>query len=242
VSELTIRRVLVVDDEPDILAVIRMTLRAHGDHEVEVCQSGREALELAPRFEPDLILLDVMMPEMDGPMTLAALRDSPRTATIPVVFMTAKAMRHETERYLDLGAVGVVAKPFDPGTLVGELERIVTGGSKPTRPDDRDMTELLERYASGLPTKIREVRNLWDQVEGGTENACDRLRKSVHRIAGTAGTFGYTSVSEIAGQLEEILRDHLSLGLELSNHKRKRLGLLVDALEKAAFEQPRSIT
>ena len=119
-----LHRILVVDDDEDILAVIRMTLQLHGSYEVEVCLSGREAIALVPQFEPDLILLDVMMPEMDGPMTLEALRGDPRTAATPVVFMTAKTMRNETERYIELGATGVVAKPFDPRTLADQIEKI----------------------------------------------------------------------------------------------------------------------
>ncbi len=236
-----LHRILVVDDEPDILAVTRMTLRARGGYEVEVCQSGREALELAPRFEPDLILLDVMMPEMDGPMTLAALRDDLRMATTPVVFMTAKTMRHEADRYLELGAVGVVAKPFDPRTLVEELERIATRGSNRSGLDDSKMAELVESYAARLPEKVREIRNLWDQVEGGSDGATDRLHRSLHRIVGTAGTFGYASLSEIAGELEQKLHDYVPVGAEPTFAVRKQIGLLVDALEKAAFEPPRSL-
>ena len=128
-SRAGLNRILVVDDDPDILAVTRLTLRARGGYDVEVSLSGREALELAPQFAPDLILLDVMMPEMDGPRTLAALRNDPRTATTPVVFMTAKTMRHETDRYIELGAVGVIAKPFDPRTLVDQIEQIAQRGS-----------------------------------------------------------------------------------------------------------------
>ena len=82
------------------------------------------ALDLAPRFAPDLILVDVMMPGMDGLATLKALREDPRTAETPVVFMTAKVMPRERERYLTLGAVAVIAKPFDPSTLADELAAI----------------------------------------------------------------------------------------------------------------------
>ena len=104
-----LQRVLVVDDEPDILAVIGITLRARGGFEVELCESAGEALDVARRFEPDLILLDVMMPENDGPTILEALRADPKTAVTPVVFLTAKTMPHETARYLDLGAAAVIA-------------------------------------------------------------------------------------------------------------------------------------
>ncbi len=119
-----LNRILVIDDEPDLLAVIGITLRARGDFDVETCTSGQEAVEIAARFEPDLILLDVMMPGMDGPMTLKALQEDPRTSSIPVAFITARVMPQETSHYLSLGAVAVIAKPFDQRTLVDEIEAI----------------------------------------------------------------------------------------------------------------------
>ena len=119
-----LKRILVVDDEPDLLAIISITLRARGNFDVVTCTSGREALEIVARFEPDLILLDVMMPDMDGPMTLKALQEDPQTSSTPVVFITAKVLPRETARYLSLGAVAVIAKPFDQRTLVEEIETI----------------------------------------------------------------------------------------------------------------------
>lgn len=107
----------MVEDESDIQAVARLSLEALGGFQVLVCSSGHEALGAAPKFLPDLFLLDVMMPEMDGPTTLQALRSIPAVAATPVIFMTAKAQAHEVAYYRELGALGVVTKPFDPMTL-----------------------------------------------------------------------------------------------------------------------------
>ncbi len=235
-------RILVVDDEPDILAVTRMTLRARGSYQVEGCGSGREALELAPQFDPDLILLDVMMPEMDGPTTLAALRADPRTETTPVVFMTAKTMRHETDRYIDLGAVGVIAKPYDPRTLVDEIERITRGVSANlSRSADSEMTALLDAYAARLPAKIREVRELWSRIETGSDETAEDLERAVHRIAGAAGTYGYASLSAVASQLEQALKDQSRDAAQPTPESRQRVGSLIDALEDASAEPPKSL-
>jgi len=114
-------RILYVDDEPDIRAIAKVALEVVGEFEVAFCASGREALDQAPGFAPDLILLDVMMPEMDGPSTLAGLRRLPVTATTPVIFMTAKVQKREIAQYLALGAVGVIHKPFDPMTLADDV-------------------------------------------------------------------------------------------------------------------------
>jgi len=118
--------VLMVDDEPDIRTIGEIALRDVGGLKVTLAASGREALEIVGPTKPDVILLDVMMPDMDGPTTLERLRAQPSTQGIPVVFMTAKVQRQEVERYMKLGAAGVVAKPFDPMTLASEVRRIVT--------------------------------------------------------------------------------------------------------------------
>lgn len=121
-SELT--KILYVEDEPDIQAVASIALKDVGGFTLEVCSSGAEALEKAADYNPDLLLLDVMMPEMDGPSTLSALRKLPETANTPAIFMTAKVQTHEVEHFKSIGAVDVVAKPFDPMTLAQTLRDI----------------------------------------------------------------------------------------------------------------------
>lgn len=116
-------RILIVDDEADIRRVARLSLTRLGGMEVEEAASGAEALEQARRRAPDAILLDVMMPGMDGPAVLAALRADPQTERIPVLFLTAKAMTAEVERLRGLGCQDVLTKPFDPTTLADEVRR-----------------------------------------------------------------------------------------------------------------------
>jgi CheY-like chemotaxis protein len=114
-------RILYVDDEPDIQEVAAMSLELDPNFEVLCCSSGAEALELARSWQPDLILLDVMMPAMDGPTTFAALQEMPEAGTPPIVFITARNQSGEVERLLSLGAKGVIAKPFDPMTLASDV-------------------------------------------------------------------------------------------------------------------------
>lgn len=121
-QELT--RILYVEDDPDIQAIALMVLETISGFTVEACYCGSEALEKAVAFKPDLVLLDVMMPGMDGPETLKGLRNFPELVQTPVVFMTAKVQPREVEGYLKLGAAGVIAKPFDPMTLAQELRNI----------------------------------------------------------------------------------------------------------------------
>ncbi len=122
-----LRRVLCVEDDPDIRGLVELALRTVAGLEVYGCASGAEALEQAPRLRPDVVLLDVMMPEMDGIETFRRLQASSATADVPVIFMTARVQQGEVERYRTLGARGVIAKPFDPMTLGDEIRRICDG-------------------------------------------------------------------------------------------------------------------
>jgi CheY-like chemotaxis protein len=116
---------MIVDDDEDIRLVTGLSASRIGKWSVVAAASGEEALELARRELPALILLDAMMPVLDGPTTLARLREEPATATIPVIFLTAKVQQHEIEQYLALGARGVIRKPFDATALPCEVQRIL---------------------------------------------------------------------------------------------------------------------
>ncbi|KAB8144300.1 response regulator [Chloroflexia bacterium SDU3-3] len=119
-----LQRVMMVEDEPDIQTIAQMALEVLGQFTVEICSSGPEALAKAPIFHPDIILLDVMMPMMDGPTTLSELRANPATAGIPVIFMTAKVQSHEIAQYQAMGALDVISKPFDPMRLPANIREI----------------------------------------------------------------------------------------------------------------------
>lgn len=118
-------KALLIEDDDDIRAVMRMSLSRLGGMDVSTASSGAEGLLVATQELPDFIMLDVMMPNMDGPATLALLRANPKTAGIPVIFMTAKAMPHEVARLHELGAAAVLTKPFDPSQLPDDIRRIL---------------------------------------------------------------------------------------------------------------------
>jgi len=118
-------KVLIVDDEPDIRRIAKLGLSRVGKMDVVEATNGTEALARAKEDHPDAVLLDVMMPGLDGPSTLALLREDPATSAIPVVFLTAKAIAAEVDRLKSLGAAGVLTKPFDPMTLARELRAVL---------------------------------------------------------------------------------------------------------------------
>ena len=121
-------KVLIVDDEEDIRKVASIALSRLGGMEVTEAASGPDGIAAAAAVTPDAILLDVMMPGMDGPAVLERLKADPGTAGIPVVFLTAKAMASEVLRLRGLGAAGVLTKPFDPVSLAGQIRAILAGG------------------------------------------------------------------------------------------------------------------
>jgi two-component system, OmpR family, alkaline phosphatase synthesis response regulator PhoP len=118
-------KVLIIDDETDIRRIARLGLSKVGKMEVVDASNGPEGAKKAESDKPDVILLDVMMPGMDGPATLSLLQSNPKTAPIPVIFLTAKAMPSELERLRNLGVKGLLTKPFDPMTLAAQLRAIL---------------------------------------------------------------------------------------------------------------------
>lgn len=119
-----LKKILYAEDEPDVRTVVEMTIETMSNYELKTCNNGKELIEYVNEYSPDLILLDVMMPEMDGPTTFKQLQANDSMKNIPVIFMTAKAQVHEVEIFKEIGAVGVIIKPFDPMSLCSEIEQI----------------------------------------------------------------------------------------------------------------------
>jgi CheY-like chemotaxis protein len=120
-----VHRILIIDDEDDIREVAAMSLESVAGWEVILASSGAQGLVRAAEYLPDAILLDVMMPGMDGPTTFRELRKNPRTARIPVLLLTAKVQSNDQRRFADLGVEAVLFKPFDPMTLSAEISTVL---------------------------------------------------------------------------------------------------------------------
>lgn len=125
------KRILYVEDESDIRVIAEIALEVVGGFTVTSCASGQDALVAAERARPDLLLLDMMMPGMDGLSTLEALRALPGTANTPVIFMTAKVQGPEVAHYLSVGALDVISKPFDPMALAQQIRSICSRSVTP---------------------------------------------------------------------------------------------------------------
>ena len=121
-----LEHILIVDDEEDIITIAVMALEALGGFQVSTAINGQDFLDKVDDVNPDLILLDVMMPEVDGPTALKKYLKDKGDVAKPVVFMTAKTQKHEVESFLSLGAKRVLSKPFNPTLICNELEQIWT--------------------------------------------------------------------------------------------------------------------
>jgi Response regulator containing CheY-like receiver, AAA-type ATPase, and DNA-binding domains len=117
-------KIMYVDDEADIRTIVEFALEDEPGFELRICASGLEALDTIGDYRPDFVLLDVMMPGMDGPATLQRLRELPEFAKLPVVFVTAKVQPQEVDHFKAIGAVDVIAKPFDPMALAEQVRNI----------------------------------------------------------------------------------------------------------------------
>jgi CheY-like chemotaxis protein len=197
-------RILHVDDEPDIREVVNMSLSLSSDFDVQACACGTDAISTAAAWSPSLILLDVMMPDMDGPTTLKELRKNPQTAEIPVLFMTARAQSSEVAHFISLGAEGVISKPFDPMTLATQ----VRGFYQNTR-----METLRSMFLRRAKSDAGLLAPLQSSLEKESSTAeLTRIKEIAHGLAGAAGMYGFDKVSRDALALEDAIFEKLDHG------------------------------
>jgi CheY-like chemotaxis protein len=199
-----IHSILLVDDEPDIRTIAEMSLSQVGGWKTILASNGAQALELAAKHKPDVILLDVMMPEMDGVSTFKALAAAAETRNIPVIFMTAKVQSHEKADYVGFGAAGVIAKPFDPMRLPSDIQAIL---SQPVEQRGKNRIAALQaRYAESLSSKIEGLRAAVEHAHtadpGSRKAAVEAAHRIAHTLHGTAGTYGHAEVSRAMGSVE----------------------------------------
>jgi CheY-like chemotaxis protein len=189
---------LHVDDDPLMRDVVELSLGLDPTFTLLTCASGEEALAQVVDWAPDLILCDYMMPDMEGPAVLARLQENTATSKIPVMFMTARAEAPDLDQLKSLGAVGVIAKPFEPATLAG----IVRGQLQTIRlaAAGYNFAERLSNDAATLSSFRQSLRDHSD-----ISLVPDGLESCVHKLAGAAGVFNMQDVSRSASALEQAI-------------------------------------
>jgi len=159
-------RILLVEDDDGLRHIAQLTLQTLGRHEVHACADGQQAVLQAAAFAPDLLLLDVSMPVMDGPTVLRELRKQPALATVPAVFLTANTQADQVSGYRDLGAIDVIAKPFDPRQLTDRIAAALAQGA-PAVPASGRRAALVVEDDPGIRYLIRFIleQRGWQVVE-----------------------------------------------------------------------------
>jgi DNA-binding response OmpR family regulator len=232
-----LKRILLVDDDPDLRAAAILILGDMCGYDVQACSSAADAIDVSSSFQPDLLLLDVVMPGTDGFAVLKTLREIEAMAETPVVFTTAMVQPHEIARSREPGCLGVIPKPFDPASLAASLEALWgrhRGQLAEVR--RREFEDLRHTYLSELPHKIAAMRSAaallatkgWDRAR------LESLFHLVHRMAGASGLYGLPALSHSAGALEVIVKRLLNGPAWPPPESPAQLRILVKAVSRAA--------
>jgi len=210
----SLERILYVDDDPETRELVSLGLNQISGLSLMACDSGYQALAMIEDFNPQLILLDAMMPDMDGPATLQKIRQLDSFKHTPVLFITAIGQPDEVKPFIELGALDVIAKPFDPTTLADRLLQI--WGEKQSSSVVTDasvqasMQALTTAYARKLPEKTAAIKDGWQKLKGNPADqvAFQQLDGLLHTLAGTAATFRFDVIGGLAGDMRGQLHGH----------------------------------
>ena len=210
--------ILYVDDDPDICEVVRATLCLLAGLDVHTAGSGEEAIDLAYEIRPDLILMDVMMPGLDGPATFRRMRKSELIGDIPVIFLTAKVLPDEVARFLQLGAIGVIGKPFDPLKLGEELLALWDAKASSSRDViamygaqvQSHVTSLAKGFLERTKGDAIRLNEMFERVRTGDQSTLKEFERIAHSIHGAGAMFGFPELSATGGAIEEIVGEVLA--------------------------------
>jgi len=196
-------KILVVDDDLSIRRITHYAL-SRANWTVALASGGLEALDKVRDTFPDLILLDVMMPDLDGISTLDILRTDPETNGIPVIFLTARSSEEEEGRLRAAGALGVISKPFDPDTLSDRIQAILSPASSP--PVGNELTRLRAEFVRDLGPRLESLNTLLTKGPPGPGSAAvTDILLFFHQLSGSGATYGFPGISEIAHRAESEL-------------------------------------
>jgi DNA-binding response OmpR family regulator len=206
-----IRSVLYVDDDPDICKIVGAALSLIAGFDVHIAGSGAAAIAASGRLMPDLVLMDVMMPGLDGPATLKRMRESATLAHIPVAFLTAKVLPEEIAHLLLLGAIGVIGKPFDPMTLGDEIFALWDSRAGPPEGINAqevqaqvraEVGSLSENFLEHARCEAARLRQMIERAPQGELSVLREIERLAHSIHGAGAMFGFREISAAAGLVE----------------------------------------
>jgi len=206
--------VLYVDDDADICSVVQATLRLVPGLHVQTADSGERAIDLAYELRPDLVLMDVMMPGLDGPSTFKRMRESALLAHIPVIFMTAKVLPAEISQFLQLGAIGVIVKPFDPLKLYSELFALWNKGDGARQSSiacsgqakaQAQVDSLTINFLQRAWADVINLAKMIERAQNGDRSAFKEIERLSHSLHGAGAMFGFPKISDLGGTIARMV-------------------------------------
>ena len=206
--------VLYVDDDADICSVVQATLRLVPGLHVQTADSGERAIDLAYELRPDLVLMDVMMPGLDGPSTFKRMRESALLAHIPVIFMTAKVLPAEISQFLQLGAIGVIVKPFDPLRLYSELFALWAKGDGARQSSiacsgqakaQAQVDSLTINFLQRAWADVINLAKMIERAQNGDRSAFKEIERLSHSLHGAGAMFGFPKISDLGGTIARMV-------------------------------------
>jgi CheY-like chemotaxis protein len=209
-----IQSVLFVDDDPDVCEVVQATLCLIAGLQVYTAGSGEQAIDLAYELRPDLVLMDVVMPGLDGPSTLKRMRERAPISEIRVIFLTAKVLPATVAHLLELGAIGVIGKPFDPLRLCGELLSLwkradVVREIKRTHAArsrvQAKVSSLTASFVQRTKDDVVRLRSIVESARHGNQSLLKEVHRVAHSIRGAGTMFGFPEVSAAAEIIERLV-------------------------------------
>ena len=223
---------MVVEDDGDVRELVRLALETEPGFAVDEYAAAADALAAVESTHPDVVLLDVMMPDMDGVSLARALRSREATCGVCIVFMTACLRPGDIAGYADVGALDVIAKPFDPSKLGGRLRAALSEGPAGGEGEEARAAarESMGRgYRSELEDRVRDIEQALVRARAMTAAEAGQAALLAHRLAGSAAAFGLEEVSAAARALEDTLGSFL---IEDVEQLRKALDRHVGALRR----------
>jgi two-component system OmpR family response regulator len=237
--------VLYVDDDADICRIVQATLRMVPGLIVQTADSGERAIDLAHELRPDLVLMDVMMPGLDGPSTLKRMRQSILLAGIPVIFLTAKVLPAEISQLLQLGAIGVIVKPFDPLKLYADLvvlwhkggiegpSRIACGAQSHV---EAEIDSLTNSFLQRAWADVISLAQMIEQAQNGDRSVLSEVERVSHSLHGAGAMFGFPRISEMGGKIARTVEELVANAGHDSASERAVLPQLLEYSKQLAQE------
>lgn len=230
-----LKNLLYIEDDCDIRELVKISLNSLGNIHVDTCVNGKDALEKSKILKPQLVLLDVVMPGISGPNVFHQLKQLPHYHNVPFVFLTAKAQEEEVQEYLEMGAAGVISKPFDPVELPAIITEIWEDfHQRRTDAYSDNLEKLKSRYLKNLKQVIKSVQHQLISLDSNTINTegLKAFMIQIGNIQGSGESFGYQDVSNSAKILMHSLEELKLEGKQvvLSDRDASRLSALMLAL------------